>query len=99
MPAGVAARAFKWIVERYKSVPFIVLRTTVATLLGTADLASDVQTIVSLFGLGIASSAYALLAMVCSSIAAQVGARTDARLRGCAVAPPRGAHVLAAERD
>ena len=44
-------RAFKRIVTGYKSLPGIVVRTIVATLLGTGDLVSDLYTTVSLFSL------------------------------------------------
>jgi hypothetical protein len=54
-------------------MPAIAVRTMVGALLGTGDMASDVVTIVTLFGLGHLDSAYALLTMVCLNITAQVG--------------------------
>jgi hypothetical protein len=45
---NVVKRAFKRIVAGYKSVPGIVVRAIVATLLGTGDLVSDLYTTVNL---------------------------------------------------
>jgi hypothetical protein len=70
--AGGVRVAFAWIVARYKSMPSIVVRALVATLLGFGDFASDIFTIVSLFGLGHLGSAYALLVMVLLSLLSQV---------------------------
>ena len=64
--------AFQWIIERYKSMPAIVVRATVGALLGTGDVLSDIVTIYTLFGLGLLGPAYALLTMVLLSFAAQV---------------------------
>ncbi len=64
--------AFQWIIERYKSMPAIVVRATVGALLGTGDVLSDIVTICTLFGLGLLGPAYALLTMVLLSFAAQV---------------------------
>jgi hypothetical protein len=79
-------RVFQRLIKGFKSMPAIAVRTMVGTLLSTGDMASDVVTIVTLFGLGHLDSAYALLTMVCLNIAAQVGTRV-ARLffRGCMV--------------
>ena len=63
---------FAWIVARYKSMPSIVVRALVATLLGFGDFASDIFTIVSLVGLGHLGPAYALLVMVLLSLLSQV---------------------------
>jgi hypothetical protein len=49
---GVVTRAFKRIVAGFKSVPVLVVRTIIATLLGTGDLASDVYSTVGLFRAG-----------------------------------------------
>ena len=71
---NVAKRTFKRIVVGYTSVPGIVVRAIVATLLGTGDLVSDVYTIVSLFSLRHLGPAYAMVAMICASMAVQVRA-------------------------
>jgi hypothetical protein len=72
---NAVSRAIKWLIARYKSLPAIVLRAIVANLLSTADLASDLYTIESLFALGHDGPASALLSMLCLSFAVQV--RTD----------------------
>ena len=71
---NVVTRAFKRIAAGYKSLPGIVVRAIVATLLGTGDLVSDVYTTVSLFSLSHLGPAYAMVAMICASMAAQVRA-------------------------
>ncbi len=76
---NAVSRAIKWLMSRYKSLPSIVLRALVATLLSTVDLASDLYTIVSLFALGHDGPASALLTMVCLSFGAQVRARMHCR--------------------
>jgi hypothetical protein len=76
---NVAAR----VVARYKSLPSIVVRATVATLLGTGDLASDIYTIAGVFALGHLGTAYALLTMLCLSFAVQVSL-----MRPCVAALP-----------
>ena len=68
--------AIKRLIARYKSLPAVVLRAIVANLLSTADLASDLYTIESLFALGHDGPASALLSMLCLSFAVQV--RADA---------------------
>jgi hypothetical protein len=69
---NVVTRTFKRIVVGFKSLPGIVVRAIVATLLGTGDLVSDVYTIVSLFSLSHLGPAYAMVAMICLSMAVQV---------------------------
>ena len=81
---NAVSRAIKWLIARYKSLPAIVLRAIVANLLSTADLASDIYTIESLFALGHHGPAYALLTMVCLSFAAQVRAGCGLRCSGAA---------------
>jgi hypothetical protein len=71
---NVVTRAFKRIVAGYKSLPGIVVRAIVATLLGTGDLVSDVYTTVTLFSLSHLAPAYAMVAMICASMAGQVQA-------------------------
>ena len=71
---NVVMRTFKRIVTGYKSLPGIVVRTIVATLLGTGDLVSDLYTTVSLFSLSHLGPAYAMVAMICASMAVQVRA-------------------------
>ena len=71
---NVVTRAFKRIVAGYKSLPGIVVRAIVATLLGTGDLVSDLYTTVTLFSLSHLGPAYAMVAMICASMAAQVRA-------------------------
>ena len=78
---NVVMRTFKRIVTGYKSLPGIVVRTIVATLLGTGDLVSDLYTTVSLFSLSHLGPAYAMVAMICASMAVQVRA-TRARHLG-----------------
>ena len=84
---GVVTRAFKRIVAGFKSVPVLVVRTIIATLLGTGDLASDVYSTVGLFELGHVGPANAMVAMVCTSMTAQVRApsadRPGADCVGC----------------
>ena len=77
---NVVTRALKRIVTGYKSVPGIVVRAIVATLLGTGDLVSDVYTTVNLYSLSHLGPAYAMVAMICASMAAQVWA-ASARIR------------------
>ena len=69
---NVVKRTFKRIVAGYKSVPGIVVRAIVATLLGTGDLVSDLYTTVTLFSLSHLGPAYAMVAMICASMAVQV---------------------------
>ena len=69
---NVVTRTFKRIVTGYKSLPGIVVRAIVATLLGTGDLVSDLYTTVTLFSLGHLGPAYAMVAMICLSMAVQV---------------------------
>ena len=69
---NVVTRALKRIVTGYKSVPGIVMRAIVATLLGTGDLVSDLYTTVSLFSLSHLGPAYAMVAMICASMTVQV---------------------------
>ena len=71
---NVVTRALKRIVAGYKSVPGIVVRAIVATLLGTSDLVSDLYTTVTLFSLRHLAPAYAMVAMICASMAVQVQA-------------------------
>ena len=75
---NVVTRAFKRIVAGYTG---IVVRTIIATLLGTGDLVSDFYTTVNLFSLGHLGPAYAMAAMICASMAVQVRA-TRARHLG-----------------
>jgi hypothetical protein len=75
MPAdtdSVVALAFNWSVAHYKAPSGVVVRAMVSTMLSAADLASDVYTIVTLHGLGRLVPAYALLAMMGTSISMQV---------------------------
>ena len=65
---------FKRIVTGFKSLPGIVVRAFVATLLGTGDLVSDLYTTVNLFSLSHLGPAYAMVVMICLSIAVQVWA-------------------------
>jgi hypothetical protein len=67
---NVAAR----IVVGFKSLPGIVVRAIVATLLGTGDLVSDLYTTVNLFSLGHLGQAYSMVAMMCLTTAVQVRA-------------------------
>ncbi len=60
------------IIERYKSVPSIVLRAIVADVLSLFDFASDLYTIDRLFTLGHDGPASALLSMVCITVSVQV---------------------------
>ena len=69
---NVVTRALKRIVAGYKSLPGIVVRAIVATLLGTGDLVSDLYTTVTLFSLSHLGPAYAMVAMICASMAVQV---------------------------
>jgi hypothetical protein len=82
---NVVTRALKRIVTGFKSVPGIVLRAIVATLLGTGDLVSDVYTTVSLFSLSHLGPAYAMVAMICASMAVQVHATRARRVSLCLV--------------
>ena len=76
---NVLTRALKRIVTGYKSVPGIVVRAIVSTLLGTGDLVSDVYTTVTLFSLSHLGPAYAMVAMICASMAVQVRASSPVR--------------------
>ena len=76
---NVAKRTFKRIVAGYKSVPGIVVRAIVATLLGTGDLVSDLYTTVTLYTLSHLGPAYAMVAMICASMAVQVRASSPVR--------------------
>ena len=67
---NVVTRTVKRIVTGYKSLPGIVVRAIVATLLG--DLVSDLYTTVNLFSLSHLGPAYAMVAMICASMAVQV---------------------------
>ena len=71
---NVVTCTFKRIVAGFKSLPGIVVRAIVATLLGTGDLVSDVYTTVTLFSLSHLGPAYAMVAMICASMAVQVRA-------------------------
>ena len=68
----VRATSLTHIVTGYKSLPGIVVRAIVATLLGTGDLVSDLYTTVNLFSLSHLGPAYAMVAMICVSMAVQV---------------------------
>ena len=76
---NVVTRALKRIVTGYKSVPGIVLRAIVATLLGTGDLLSYLYTTVTLFSLSHLGPAYAIVAMICASMTVQVRASWPVR--------------------
>ena len=69
---NVVMRALKPIVAGFKSLPGIVVRAIVATLLGTGDLVSDLYTTVTLFSLSHLGPAYAMVAMICLSMTVQV---------------------------
>jgi hypothetical protein len=71
---NVVKRAFKRIITGCKSLPGIVVRAIVATLLGTGDLVSDLYTTVNLFSLSHLGPAYAMVAMICLSMAMQARA-------------------------
>ena len=71
---NVVTRAFKRIVAGFKSLPGIVVRAIVATLLGTGDLVSDLYTTVNLYSLSHLGPAFAMVAMICLSMATQVRA-------------------------
>ena len=77
---NVVTRALKRIVVGFKSLPGIVVRAIVATLLGTGDLVSDVYTAVNLFSLSHLGPACAMVAMICASMAAQVRATCARRV-------------------
>ena len=82
---NVVTRAFKRIVTGFKSLPGIVVRAIVATLLGTGDLVSDLYTTVNLFSLSHLGPAYAMVAMICASMAVQVRASSPVRcISACA---------------
>ena len=76
-------RALERIVAGYKSLPGIVVRAIVATLLGTGDLVSDLYTTVNLFSLSHLGPAYAMVAMICLSMAGQVRATCARHPRMC----------------
>ena len=83
---NVVTRTFKRIVAGYKALPGIVVRAIVATLLGTGDLVSDLYTTVTLFSLSHLDPAYAMVAMICTSMAAQVRASSPVRgISACVV--------------
>ena len=71
---NVVTRTFKGIIVGFKSLPGIVVRAIVATLLGTGDLVSDLYTTVNLFSLSHLGPAYAMVAMIYASMAVQVRA-------------------------
>ena len=77
---NVVTRTFKRIVAGYRSMPGIVVRAMIATLLGTGDLVSDLYTTVNLYSLSHLGPAYAMVAMICASMAAQVQATCARRL-------------------
>ena len=79
---NVAKRALKRFGTGYKSVPGIVVRAIVSTLLGTGDLVSDLYTTVTLYSLSHLGPAYAMVAMICASMTVQVRAAC-ARIPGC----------------
>jgi hypothetical protein len=76
---NVVTRALKRIATGYKSLPGIAVRAIVSTLLGTGDLVSDVYTTVTLYSLSHLGPAYAMVAMICLSMAAQVRASSPVR--------------------
>ena len=76
---NVVTRSLKRRVTGLKSLPGIVVRAIVATLLGTGDLVSDLYTTVTLFSLSHLGPAYAMVAMICASMAAQVRASSPVR--------------------
>ena len=80
---NVVTRALKRIVTGYKSLSGIVLRAIVSTLLGTGDLVSDLYTTVTLFSLDHLGPAYAMVAMICASMAVQVRATCARHLGVC----------------
>ena len=80
---NVVTRALKRIVTGFKSLPGIVVRAIVATLLGAGDLVSDVYTTVNLFSLSHLGPAYAMVAMIGASMAVQVRAVYARRLGVC----------------
>ena len=57
-----------------------MVRAIVATLLGTGDLVSDLYTTVNLFSLSHLGPAYAMVAMICASMAVQVRAACARRV-------------------
>jgi hypothetical protein len=79
----VRATSLAHIVTGYKSLPGIVVRAIVATLLGTGDLVSDLYTTVNLYTLSHLVPAYAMVAMICVSMAVQVRATSAGRLGVC----------------
>jgi hypothetical protein len=87
---NAVSAAIKRLIARYKSLPAVVLRALLANLLSLFDLASDLNTIESLFTLGHDGPASALLTMVCLSFASQVTARIRCR---AACADYRDLHV------
>jgi hypothetical protein len=76
----VGATSLTHIVTGYKSLPGIVVRAIVSTLLGTGDLVSDLYTTVNLYSLSHLGPAYAMVAMICLSMAVQV--RASSLVRG-----------------
>ncbi len=83
---NVLKRAFKRIITGCKSLPGIVVRAIVATLLGTGDLVSDLYTVttVNLFSLSQLGppAAYAMVAMICLSTGMAMQARAVYAVRG-----------------
>ena len=77
---NVVTRALERSVTGFKSLPGIVVRAIVATLLGTGDLVSDLYTTVNLFSLSHLGPAYAMVAMICASMAVQVRATCARRV-------------------
>jgi hypothetical protein len=89
---NVVTRALKRIVVGFKSLPGIVVRAIVATLLGTGDLVSDLYTTVTLFFLSHLGPAYAMVSMICLSMVMQVQGRlctASRRVSLCVVSRPR----------
>jgi hypothetical protein len=80
---NVLTRTYERIVVGFKSLPGIVVRAIVATLLGTGDLVSDVYTTVALFSLRHLGPAYAMVSMICASMVVQVRAVYARRLVLC----------------
>ncbi len=76
---NVVTRTLKRIIAGYKSLPGIVVRAIVSTLLGTGDLVSDLYTTVTLYSLSHLGPAYAMIAMICASMAAHVRACSPVR--------------------
>jgi hypothetical protein len=71
---NVLKRTAMRIVAAYKSLNGMVVRASIATLLGTGDQASDLYTTVQLFWLGHYLAAYSMVAMISLSMAMLVRA-------------------------